>query len=146
MDATDVLVVVNPHVEMDAIMLAPDVPVHVSENVRADAKEHVNQAVRRVVNRNVLTLATLLALTVVEILVLAYVVKDAIQHVYQAVVEHVTPVAIICVLLDVVDLVHLIALPHVQQLVQEHHIALTDWELREDIYEDRINQYKIGKV
>lgn len=146
MDVTDVLAVVNPHVEMDAIMLAPDVPVHVPENVRADVKEHVNQAVRLVVNQSVLTLVTLLALTVVEILVLAYVAKDVIQHVYQAVVEHVTPVAIICALVDVADLVLLTALPHVQQLVQEHHIALTDWELREDIYEDRINQYKIGKV
>lgn len=145
-DVTDVLAVVNPHVEMDAIMLALDVPVHVPENVRVDVKEHVNQAVRLVVNQSVLILATLLALTVVEILVLAYVAKDVIQHVYQAVVEHVTPVAIICVLVDVVDLVLLTALPHVQQLVQEHHIALTDWELREDIYEDRINQYKIGKV
>lgn len=125
-DVTDVLVVVNPHVEMDVIMPAPDVLVRVQENVRVDVKEHVNQAVRLVVNQSVLTLATLLALTVVEILVLAYVAKDVIQHVYQAVVEHVTLVAIICVLVDVVDLVLLTALPHVQQHVQEHHIALTD--------------------
>ena len=39
MDATDVLVVVNLHVEMDVIMLAQGVPVHAPENVKADVKE-----------------------------------------------------------------------------------------------------------
>lgn len=122
----DVPVVVNPLVAEVVTMLALAVLVLVQEDVRADVKELANQVVKQAVNPNVLIPVILLALIAVEILVLAYVVKDVILLVYQAAVEHVIPVVTTCVLLDVVDLVHLIALPHVQQHVQEHHIALTD--------------------